>query len=293
MTVSRNASWQTIEQNPGLPWDWYSLSFGNQSLTIDILRGNMDRPWQWGQLSMNTAFTAEDISMNADLPWCWISVGNGGDVTAELIESNSDKPWDWAGLSRRSDVITWDFVRAHADKPWDWRELSRSTIVTPEIILAAEHDRFPWDWSHVSLNPNVSYAFLIKHMDRPWIWAYLSVNPGIAWPDIQRGLEDPDAQDKKCQWDMQRIVYRKDIPWEFVAKHPDLPWDAQTVVNLFSWDTSRDIAAVQIQRAWRRANADPNSSLCRKRLMREHADMQEEKNIFSSVAQTTMSAGNA
>ena len=76
----------------------------NYNLNMDIVQANLDKPWNWGTLSINP-----------NLTW-------------EFIEANFDKDWNWERLSE-NDNLTWDIVRANLDKPWDWQYLSRNPML--------------------------------------------------------------------------------------------------------------------------------------------------------------------
>ena len=125
--------------NPKMEKNW------NQYFFNFILR-NMDKPWNWGVLSMNPSITWEIVEENPDKPWNWYWLSENPSITWENIEANPDKPWNWNGFSRNPS-ITWEMVEANSDKPWNLYYLSQNPSSgkyirgTSESIYASEANR--------------------------------------------------------------------------------------------------------------------------------------------------------
>ena len=50
-------------------------------------------------ISRNPNITMEIIKGNPDKPWDWYWMSNKPNITMEFIKENSDKPWDWDEIS--------------------------------------------------------------------------------------------------------------------------------------------------------------------------------------------------
>jgi hypothetical protein len=66
---------------------------------LDIIRTNLDKPWDWPLLSRSTVITWDFIKENPGKPWDWLGVSINPNITWEIIEDNSDKPWIWCDAS--------------------------------------------------------------------------------------------------------------------------------------------------------------------------------------------------
>lgn len=55
-----------------------------------------------------------------------------------------------------------------------------------------------WDWRLVSINPAVSFDFIVEHSELPWVPAYVSCNPSITETHIRANLAYPWVLEKLC-----------------------------------------------------------------------------------------------
>ena len=51
--------WNVIEDNIDKPWDWSQLS-ANPNITFDIVLSNLDKHWDWVHLSINPNITVDN-----------------------------------------------------------------------------------------------------------------------------------------------------------------------------------------------------------------------------------------
>ena len=54
-----------------------------------------DKPWNWGQLSLNPSITWDIVKEFSDKPWDWYYLSMNLSITWEIVKDNPDKPWDW------------------------------------------------------------------------------------------------------------------------------------------------------------------------------------------------------
>ena len=114
----------------------------NPNITWDIVRDNLDKPWDWDSLSYNPTITLD-------------------------IKENPEKPWDWYSLSRHP-TITWDIVKENPKKPWNWEGLSSNPNITWDVVKDNLHK--PWNWFSLSSNPNITWDIIKENPDKPWCW---------------------------------------------------------------------------------------------------------------------------
>ena len=93
-----NIKLSEIEQHPGMPWSWLTIS-KHKDLTFDFITSvstkfGKDDAW-WSGLSGNPAITMDMITDNPQLPWRWGYVSRNPNLTIEMITAHMDKDWDW------------------------------------------------------------------------------------------------------------------------------------------------------------------------------------------------------
>ena len=74
-------------------YDWDNL------ILIDLVKINPDKPWDWGELSMNPNITMQDVYDNPDKPWRWRLLSLNPNITLQDILDNPDKLWNWDWLA--------------------------------------------------------------------------------------------------------------------------------------------------------------------------------------------------
>jgi hypothetical protein len=57
LSKNPNITWEIVVANLDKPWDWYNIS-RHLNITWKIIEENLDKPWKWGYLSLNE-FTKE------------------------------------------------------------------------------------------------------------------------------------------------------------------------------------------------------------------------------------------
>jgi hypothetical protein len=71
-----------------------------KDITLEIVRKYIHKPLDWTELSMNIAFTFDDIQKNNDLPWDLRYISSNPNITARIVLDNPNIPWNWADLTR-------------------------------------------------------------------------------------------------------------------------------------------------------------------------------------------------
>lgn len=154
--------------------DWYNLS-SNPNISLDFIRKNLDKPWNWDKLLYNPNITWESIKEFNKLDYWYLSCIPI--VTWDIVKSSSNLGinWDFYLLSRNPN-ISWEIINENIFEPWDWFQLSKHPNITFEDILT--NLDAPWNWSGVSLNPNLTCSIVEENSDiyHLWNWTYISCN---------------------------------------------------------------------------------------------------------------------
>jgi hypothetical protein len=216
--ISQYITWDIIKNNLDIPWNWYMLSV-NKNITWDIIINNQDYLWNWEYLSHYKSITWDIIKQNLDLfkeKLHWNVIGFKFDF--EILENlGLSVPWNFQNLSRLIcyDIINWDIVIKYKDQDWDWDALSDSINLDYNIIL--ENINQPWNWNNISRNLEITSQVLSTNQNLNW--NYLNQNKNIT-EDIL--LNYPD---KPWDWNFSLSSYRNNISKEFILNNPDKPWN--------------------------------------------------------------------
>ena len=52
MSSNPNLTMDIIKENPDKPWDWHRIS-RNPTITMDIIKENSDKDWNWHDITLN------------------------------------------------------------------------------------------------------------------------------------------------------------------------------------------------------------------------------------------------
>ena len=142
--------WEVILNNPELPWDWCGFSC-NPNITIEIIKENLDKPFDWQYISENKAITLEIIVNNPELPWDWDFATFNPNITWKIITENPDKPWNFRSISYCNKSIRCQNIIVNPDK--DLIIMSQNSNITLQII--EDNPDKPWDLLYFSKNQNI------------------------------------------------------------------------------------------------------------------------------------------
>jgi hypothetical protein len=220
---------------PSLPWDHskpfndtqldieyamenipFSRVSGNANLTLQIIKDNIDKDWDWARITVHKIIGLQDIIDNPKLPWVmnkihnnpnfgidwivafcgkvaldWRSISDceGSNLTIKDIIANPQLPWYRWMVSQRSDVnmeYILDQIKAGKSHSLCWGSISNFADISPQEIL--EHHKLPWVWysiadrsfAKVSSKREYIISETRKHMAAHLIqnaWLNAQVNP--------------------------------------------------------------------------------------------------------------------
>ena len=164
-----------------LPWDYGKLSF-NPNMTIDFVKQNLSKSWDWEGLSM--LLPINDILQNLNMPWKFDYVSKNKSVTHNDIMEHPDLPWNFGFLSEHIDV---NFVYANPDLPWDFKALSHRM----NLNFIQENPNKNWSWVNIiSRHPDLTLEIILKELGDTNNWrSTWFMNPNITFKDV---IENPN-----------------------------------------------------------------------------------------------------
>lgn len=177
---------------------------------------NLDKDWDWGELSSNPEISFSDIKNNPTLPWSSDDVIENPNVSIdEYLVLYPDRSTDWETLSMNPGLTTLDLLRYVNLGMVDSDAISNNTNVTLEFVLAYQHT-LPWDWYCLSLNKNITITDVVSHPELSWNWWWVSQKPGITI-ELLRAY-------RNLPWDWGRVSAYARATVTDMINSPDIPW---------------------------------------------------------------------
>jgi len=216
---------------------WYSKGLsGNQNITIDIIKNNPEKPWNYYIILKTTEFNANNF--DDILSYCknklqekneyiedtfYRAIANNSTLTYELIKLHPEIEWQYN---------CYEVFSKYKDIPLEdiYEKIDKFVITHCKYT----HDNYEYNGVPIFKNPNMTFDILSNLIDNK-IYPYMS----YAWHGI-------------C---INNFNKQKDLIWDDC---------------LYKWDK-----ICKIQEWWMDIYWDPRSSICQKRLYREYDEIVE------------------
>ena len=280
ISCNLNINVDILKNNLDKPWDWDNLSryiifenkenfkifldlaknidwdiiSENESLTIDIINNNLDKPWEWASLalltfSQNKNDEVLELFNNIKDEIVWENLCSTGRVSWEYISDNLDKYWiknncylannlsweiiknnqniNWYLESNTTEIIfisyndnlPWEIINKNLHCFWDWDNLSFNKNITWDNIKNNLNKL--WNWYGISCHPNITWDIIKNNLDMPWNWDAISLNENITWGIIKNNLNKP--------WNWDNVSGNKNITWDIIKNNLDMPWNWEEI----------------------------------------------------------------
>lgn len=226
-----------IKHFPDKPWNWGQLSV-NQNIKINFVKENLNLLWDWYSVSCNEMISLEDIENNPDLPWDWQGVSLNPNLNLKFVSKHLNKDWNWTHVTACYN-ITLDEMLIEGGScrkikiPWTHYEMSSTKVIKPKYIARHNGMEFVyefeemwsiWDWYGLSLNPRLDHRLIVPHKDE-WNWELLSQNEGIGMEFIKN---HPDLS-----WNYESMSKNSHITLDFVRDNLDKNWNWKELSSKF------------------------------------------------------------
>lgn len=219
----------------------------------------------------NPAITLDTFKdkTNADIAWSMYGFSQNRNVTIETVLAHPKIKWDANGLTLNPNM-TYDIIKAHPEISWNMQILCLNRNITPEIVMA--NPREAWCLDYLFDNSNFTYDF---------IGASVGVIP---WDSLHLEFFDSYLMTKQewpnVEYDPYLMSMDPRATFEYVAKNKEKPWDFKILFKKrdFFKICEKDLqrryyAANKIAAKFKEANANPEYTLCRRRLEREFSEI--------------------
>ena len=109
----------------------------NENITLDFIKENLDKNWDWSLITQHDNITLKDIKDNPELPWVYENIDKNINITYEDILENPDILWtSWNIIIRNPNIfkISEKTIRQYFAVKRIWRYWFRA-ITNPEYTL--------------------------------------------------------------------------------------------------------------------------------------------------------------
>ncbi len=236
-----------------------SLS-GNINLSIDIVKANLNLPWNWDLITKVLPLECMDINPDKNFIWDWnYSISRNPYLTMDFINANPDKPWNWEYISANP-AITLTDIKNNPQKPWIWYYISSNPSITIKDIQ--NNPNFLWHWGMVAQNPNITYDF-VKRTPELHKWIDRVIYRVKFTPDeiahlIDKNVSNCASLSYNPSLTME-IINSKDCAcwnWEAISRNPNIS-TSDVMLNINKpWYWEPLISSIELTREFIDANED-------------------------------------
>ncbi len=170
-----NFTYQNLLNYKNKILDWSHIS-SSKILNINFIRENLDKNWNWFNLSENQyLLNFETYIQNQDLPWLLNGITQNKNFSFEQLKSiNQNISYS---LYSNNENINWDLLIEDPYQEWEWEFLSKNKSLDWKIIK--DNFDYPWSWYELSKNPNIKLEIIFENKDLPWVWEEVSKHPKL------------------------------------------------------------------------------------------------------------------
>lgn len=199
--VNKNFTINTYKKYPQIPWNICAL-FDNSNFNFEIIKQNFLEYENIKYALSNSSFTVKDLQYIYDnfpethddfFELCCTNKN----LTLEFIKKykNEFENSNVLGIALNSPTIkirellddpisnditishpntTIDLINMYPNKRWNFAFISQSPKI--RMIDIDQNLHLGWSWKHISLNPNLTLEFILKHYTRPFDFRFMSAN---------------------------------------------------------------------------------------------------------------------
>jgi hypothetical protein len=232
MHLCDDLTWDFIEKNLNKGWNWNDISY-NKVITWDIINKYPNIPWNNYMISVNENISYDIVKNNPIFDWKYEKmIIYNPNITIEIIKENI-KVWKvkYKHALLKNLNITWDIVKEIFDEN-DYRtndiitnqiryNLSCNKNMTFDIIN--ENSNFPWCWNIIS-SRQLTWDIIDKYPNIKWQYDILSEN--ISLTNI---LELVQKYDNKL-WNYDILSANPNISLEEILNNPEYKWNYNNIL---------------------------------------------------------------
>lgn len=200
--ICQFSSLENIIQNSDFPWNFTYISL-NRNITIDFVKNNLDKKWDWYILSCNNAFTLQDFLNNKQLPWDKNALTKNLNIPWRFMIEKYPKEADWHTLSKKADL---KYIEDNLNLKWRWGAISYRKDLTLDFM---EKTINLLGLTSLSRNFKLDFRIVLKYPEKKWDWRALTLYRDTE--TVEKNLNLP--------WDWDNMCEIKGFTYEFYERH--------------------------------------------------------------------------
>jgi len=196
----------------------------NENLTLEIVKENLDKKWNYNSLLMNESFTWEDIQFiyeYQNMKKYFFSdtyISLNPNITLDIVFNNPTYNWEYIYIIQNKN-INLDDVKKYLpilEKKNNFiiDFLSINENITWEQVI--QNPQIKWSYDLLTCNKNITLNIIKDNPDKNWNFSYLCRNLSITWDDI--------VSNPQINWDWSFISSHPNITWKIIQSNPNNPW---------------------------------------------------------------------
>jgi hypothetical protein len=221
----------------------YELS-ENVNITLDIVKENLDKKWNYDILMMNKSFTWEDINYIKSLTLTTYEIiidtyiSFNPNITLDIVFDNPQFNWEYNFIIQNKNIklddikkylpklekknnflidflslnenVTWEYVVQNPQIKWSYDFLTSNKNITLNIIKANPDKN--WNFNYLSRNLSITWNDIVSNPEINWDWDFISSHPNITWEIIKSNLNNP--------WCWHCVCHNPNITFEIILQSP-------------------------------------------------------------------------
>ena len=209
--------------------DWIITVSGHPSLTMDIIKNNLDMLWNVITLSKHPNITMEDIENNIDFNWCWPHVIDNPNFSVNMFKKYPHFLWGLSNYHKRHKFKelkpkVLDYILENIP---NHNILDFMISAAASIELLRKYPNIKWDWLSVLQSYHITMQDITDNMDLPWCWPDIIFNPNLNIEFLEKHLNDI----YKDGFYISSLSSRKCITMDYIKKNPNKPWDDKHILR--------------------------------------------------------------
>lgn len=189
--------------------------------------------WDWNEISANPNITPVMVREHFYLPWNWAHICRNPNFTWADITG-----WSWSdnlryvtlprhalsGWIRKWTDYIWTITSAYLKRGYSAEYLSLNPNITWDFVLA--HPEIKWYYPWLSANRNITPAIMKAYSHRNWSLYYYSANANLDWDFVCAKLDPNSFSTNK----MDLLSRNSCVTWDMICSRPDWHWSFPDVI---------------------------------------------------------------
>jgi hypothetical protein len=233
--------WYEVVKKNNLDCDELS---NNSNITLDIVKENLDKKWNYNFLISNKSFNWEDIQeLMCIMSYQEINpifLSCNPNITLNIVNTHTEYNWSYNWLIRNNNIklndiknylpllekkyffcidylslnkgITWEEITQNPEIKWSYDFLTSNSNITFDIIKSNPDKN--WNYNYLSSNNSITWEDIISNSNIEWNWMLISSNPNITWEIIQ--------SNPNYHWHWPSVCTNRNITWEIILQSSQL-----------------------------------------------------------------------